>query len=127
MPTNEEMIAWLEEKIARDTEWLKHIEILEALDIVHLISEFVDETSPSYSETKYNIGIYQAILAALERKKPTVSKMSDGWWLHITGKDGKMADVFLGPNHGPIVESVLNDNADKGNVPVFNEEGNSNE
>ena len=116
MPTNEEMIAWLEEKIARDTEWLKH---LEALD--------VDETRPSYSETKYDIGIYQAILAALERKKPTVSKMSDGWWLHITGKDGKMADVFLGPNHGPIVESVLNDNADKGNVPVFNEEGNSNE
>jgi len=68
MPTNEEMIAWLEEKIARDTEWLKHIEILEALDIVHLISEFVDETSPSYSETKYNIGIYQAILAELELK-----------------------------------------------------------
>ena len=64
--------------------------------------------------------------AALE-KRPTISKMPDGWWLHITGKDGKMADVFLGPNHGPIVESVLNDNADKGNVPVFNEEGNSNE
>jgi len=57
MPTNEEMIAWLEEKIARDTEWLKH---LEALD--------VDETRPSYSETKYNIGIYQAILAELELK-----------------------------------------------------------
>jgi len=53
MATNE-MRAWLEEKITRDTEWLKH---LDALD--------VDETSPSYSETKYNIGIYQAILAAL--------------------------------------------------------------
>ena len=56
MATNE-MRAWLEEKITRDTEWLKH---LDALD--------VDETSPSYSETKYNIGIYQAILAALELK-----------------------------------------------------------
>jgi len=52
-----------------------------------------------------------SILAALERKKPTISKMPDGWWLHLTGKDGKMADVYLGPEHGPIVESVLNDNA----------------
>jgi len=71
MATNE-MRAWLEEKIARDTEWLKHIEILDALD--------VDETSPSYSETKYNIGIYQAILAALEVKvtRAEIEKFVEG-------------------------------------------------
>ncbi len=51
-----------------------------------------------------------AILAALEHKWPSVSKMPDGWWLHLTGKDGKMADIYLGPEHGPIVESVLSDN-----------------
>ena len=110
MATNE-MRAWLEKKIIAIEEWLPKIE----------------KWTEDFMTAKRDIEMMQAILAALERKKPTVSKMSDGWWLHITGKDGKMADVFLGPNHGPIVESVLNDNADKGNVPVFNEEGNSNE
>ncbi len=75
---------------------------------------------------KSDIKMLDAITAVLERKCPTISKMPYGWWLHLTGKDGKMADVFLGPEHGPIVEAVLRDNA-KGDVPIFNEEGHSNE
>jgi len=80
----DKMRAWLEEKIARDTEWLKHIENLEALD--------VDETSPSYSETKYNIGIYQAILAALE-PKITGECYPPDWkhcMIHLNPKTGEM-------------------------------------
>jgi len=53
-----ELTAWLKEKIGRDTEWLEHIENLGTLE--------TDETVPSYTETKYNIEMMQAILAALE-------------------------------------------------------------
>ena len=93
MATNEEMRAWLEEKIARDTEWLKHIENLETLD--------ADETSPSYSETKYNIGIYQAILAALELVTEKICDCDNYKWL--IGELGREATFLY--IHGLTIEN----------------------
>jgi hypothetical protein len=133
----EEMRAWLNHKIKWDEEdpygtggedsrvmraILSELEEKAKLKIDTSWMKLAEELGVPFSAVKV---IRDKVEAELDG--PSISKMPDGWWLHLTGNDGKMADIFLGLTHGPIVEKVLEDNASKGNVPIFNEEGNSNE
>jgi len=71
---------------------------------------YPDQKCPSSVE-QFCFENYQAI-CNLIRCGLKLAKHKDGWWIRLLGKNGKEANLCLGENHGPIVESVLRDNCE---------------
>jgi len=64
-------------------------------------------------KTEFNEECWNRICDAIRdliENRPKVPHHKDGWWIHLVGKNGRVADFYLGKRHGPIVESVLKDN-----------------